>query len=321
MQKKLFLVFLLIFVGANLFAETGEAYHGANFLKIRPGARANSLGLAYLGFSDDTATVFWNPAGIVTLNGSSFMGGISSNLGFDQLSAYAAWVLKGQSYGIGIGGFLTHYPFIAGYDSLGAETKDIFNIQGYGVLDFSFYLTDFSSMGIGVKGGYQRLGDKNLYVLGGNLGLMLQFLYFQFVLSLENMGISVKSEDQKTQYLNPDLSFGISYTKNTTEGDKSFGISFVASKGVDLPSDSAKLGVGSFICLWSESPQVEDFFNEKKGNYNAFFINLGLESYHGIAFSGGFTLLLFNIKLDYALIFPTRSKEEFFHHASLEFQF
>lgn len=321
MKKTLITLIFLLFVALPLFAEEGEAYHGGNFFKIRPGARANALGLSYMGFSDDTAAVFWNPAGIVILDGNSFMGGVASNIGLDQMMGYAGWVIKGKSYGMGMGGVLTHYPSFQGYDDSGVKTENIANIQGYGVLDFSFYLTDFSSMGVGIKGGYQRIDNRNLYLMGGNLGLMLQFLYFQFVLCLEDMGFSWQAEDQKYQYLNPEFSFGLSYTKTSNEGDRVFGVSLAASRGLDLPSDEARVGIGSFMRIWSESPQVEDFFNEKKRSQNAFFINLGLESYHGISFSGGFSILVFGVKLDYALVFPTRAREEFIHHASLELQF
>lgn len=50
---------------------TNAGTAGAQFLKINAGARAEAMGGAYVGLAEDAAALFWNPAGIGWLNGSS----------------------------------------------------------------------------------------------------------------------------------------------------------------------------------------------------------------------------------------------------------
>lgn len=45
----------------------------AQFLKIGPGARAVSMGEAYVAIANDAAALYWNPAGIVQFNRSQFI--------------------------------------------------------------------------------------------------------------------------------------------------------------------------------------------------------------------------------------------------------
>lgn len=67
-----FLFILLFFwaVPGNTTTNVGTA--GAQFLKIGPGARVDSLGGAFGALANDVTSIYWNPAGITQLEKTSF---------------------------------------------------------------------------------------------------------------------------------------------------------------------------------------------------------------------------------------------------------
>ncbi len=67
------LLFLLMFLGiAPTNAVTNVGTAGAQFLKIGPGARVDSLGGAFSAIANDVTTIYWNPAGLSQLKNTSF---------------------------------------------------------------------------------------------------------------------------------------------------------------------------------------------------------------------------------------------------------
>jgi hypothetical protein len=320
MKKTAVLLFLILTAVSSHALQEGGAYHGSNFIKMKPGARANAIGLAYFGFSDDASTLFWNPAGLITLGNNYFQ----VNAAYPEYNTYEGsfgLIFSNGNYGFGFGGALSQYPGVEKYDVAGNRQGDVSNLQGFGIAGLSFFLTDFSTMGFSLKGGYRSIEGETVYVLAGDMGLMLQFLYFQFVLGVENMGYTRDNLNDSYQFVNPDFSFGISYTKTNNNQEDVFGVSLAVSRGIDLPQDETRLGIGTFIRIWNETTDIAGFVDRGKREVNAFFINLGIENYHGISFSGGFSLHFFGIETNYALIFPSKSRRDFSHYVSMDISF
>ncbi len=76
-MKKVFaisLALLLILCGASwsakIFEKVGTV--GAQFLKIGCGARGVAMGEAFVAVADDASSIYWNPAGIASIEGSQF---------------------------------------------------------------------------------------------------------------------------------------------------------------------------------------------------------------------------------------------------------
>ena len=69
MKKILLMIILLCNYAFSQNPNLGTS--GAKFLQIPVSARAASLGGAYIGISNDAASVFWNPAGIAAINSSA----------------------------------------------------------------------------------------------------------------------------------------------------------------------------------------------------------------------------------------------------------
>ncbi len=67
---KLMLVFLCSFLFTNAFAQpvSKTATTAASFLEIPVGASAIGMGDAYVSVSSDASSLFWNPAGIASIN-------------------------------------------------------------------------------------------------------------------------------------------------------------------------------------------------------------------------------------------------------------
>lgn len=66
------LFFLIVLCSFNASAITNVGTTGAQFLKIAPGARAESLGGAFGAVSNDVNAIYWNPAGLSQLQKNSF---------------------------------------------------------------------------------------------------------------------------------------------------------------------------------------------------------------------------------------------------------
>ncbi|HVP36366.1 MAG TPA: PorV/PorQ family protein [Terriglobales bacterium] len=75
MKKKIILsVILLLFINSSLYATNSKVGTTAySFLKIGVGSRANAMGGAFVGLSDDESALYFNPAGLSQLKGRHFI--------------------------------------------------------------------------------------------------------------------------------------------------------------------------------------------------------------------------------------------------------
>lgn len=73
-QLVVFLAIFTLFLPLAVSAQTvsGAGSTSTNFLKIGEGARAEGMGEAFTGVSDDVTAIFWNPAGLVLARGTQF---------------------------------------------------------------------------------------------------------------------------------------------------------------------------------------------------------------------------------------------------------
>ena len=77
MKKRI--VFCLIFVIISVTVSFGQTFRkvgtsAAQFLKIGVGARAVALAGAFGAIASDASTIYWNPAGMATLDNISWTG-------------------------------------------------------------------------------------------------------------------------------------------------------------------------------------------------------------------------------------------------------
>ena len=68
----LLIVAVIFSLTVSSYATTNVGTAGAQFLKIGPGARVDSLGGAFGAIANDVTTIYWNPAGLSQLEKTSF---------------------------------------------------------------------------------------------------------------------------------------------------------------------------------------------------------------------------------------------------------
>ncbi len=62
------LVILILVLQSFNYSQNNVATTSAAFLEIGPGARSIGMGSAYVSVADDASSIYWNPAGIASLN-------------------------------------------------------------------------------------------------------------------------------------------------------------------------------------------------------------------------------------------------------------
>jgi len=87
------LAVLMIFSGSVLAGEDNSKVGTRvfNFLKIPVGARAVAMGGAFTGVADDESSLYYNPAGVATLEGRRFIAGYHNNI-FDMQSGFLGYI-------------------------------------------------------------------------------------------------------------------------------------------------------------------------------------------------------------------------------------
>ncbi len=159
------------------------------FLKINIGARAVSMGGAFTGLADDESALYYNPAGIASLEEKRFILGYHDYF-VDMQSGFVGFV-KTLSYTKAIGGSISYlnYGDFTETDKFGATIGTFsggslvasltFAIkQGYyrsfgGTGKFIYEkIQDYSATGAAVDLGAKYTGDRNRF----SVGLMIQNL-------------------------------------------------------------------------------------------------------------------------------------------------
>ncbi|MDZ7723947.1 MAG: PorV/PorQ family protein [candidate division KSB1 bacterium] len=168
MQRKLSVLLLFIIVcpvfGQSLLPELGEQRAGTSamtYLKIGVGARAVSMGGAFVAMSNDASSLYWNPAGLVQVNSNEIMVSHTDWL-LDVDSEYLGYVHQVNS-NIALGAFvgylhLADMPVTTEYHPYGnGEYFSYYDMMtGLGV---SIRMTDRFSFGISGKYVREQLDD------------------------------------------------------------------------------------------------------------------------------------------------------------------
>jgi len=165
------LCFSLGFTEANHAGQTGA------FLELGVGARANAMGNAYTGLSDDASAVYWNPAGLSFLSHTQLMG-MHSSISMDRYHNFIALIIpKGENFCIGIGWIAFGVSDIDGRDFMGNPTGRFNDSENAFLLSLSKKIGAFS---FGGSAKYLRhsLADKSANGFGFDIGLKINLTDF-----------------------------------------------------------------------------------------------------------------------------------------------
>ena len=102
--KKIIMISLLPLLPALVFSQTDNVgTSAANFLKIGIGARAQSMGGSYVALADEVSALYWNPAGIVNVEGRQVSFNQIDWISDVNLSFLGGVVSLGDAGSIGVG--------------------------------------------------------------------------------------------------------------------------------------------------------------------------------------------------------------------------
>ncbi|MFA5113062.1 MAG: PorV/PorQ family protein [Candidatus Margulisiibacteriota bacterium] len=163
------LVFSLSCLVFPAAAGTG-ASSGVEFLKLGAGARPLAMGDAYTGLADDSAAIFYNPAGLANLNFPEVMTMYNKYL-VDSLQQ-AAGIVYPTRYGIiGVGYSGFNSGDIQGYDQNGAATTVFTTGSSCLTLALGRQFNPALSYGISLKQVSEKLADNSASALAADAGL------------------------------------------------------------------------------------------------------------------------------------------------------
>lgn len=193
------LTIALLMTGAHSFAEIsdGAGTAGAAFLKLDPGTRPVGMGGAFTGLANDINTIFWNPAGLTTIQTREltamqhfWMADISNqSIGYAQRNNNIVW-------GASLVGSFTEIDRRTGP----SETPDSsVTVGGFATgLSLAYPLGTSSSIGGTAKFISQQLDIQNVYGAAVDFGLITHLLNNRLGLGLtvQNAGVFFESADR-----------------------------------------------------------------------------------------------------------------------------
>ncbi|MFO7526044.1 MAG: PorV/PorQ family protein [Ignavibacteriaceae bacterium] len=204
-MNKYFIIVVLLVIAQFSFAQNPNlGASGAQFLQIPIGAKAESMGGAIIGLTDDASSVFWNPAGIVKVN--NFQALFSYIDWFNMFDVNAASVV----YNAGDAGAFaaSMLVFSTGKMEITTETEPngtgrFFDAGDLALgISYARYLTDRFNVGASVKYVYQRIWNETAAGVAFDIGTQyrLDFQNLTIAMSMTNFGSDMR-------YDGPDLDF------------------------------------------------------------------------------------------------------------------
>lgn len=252
-------LFLLLTIG-NLAAQ--DSLFDGNFPHIGYGARALALGEAYTAVADDLSALYWNPAGLVQLNGNEV---------FSQKNELARGLVNQSIIGVGLkkllGGTLAaSWRRISPSSQLYSYAENTFSLgiaRGSGPLGFGLTTKGYHSFLLSDDQGDETWG------LGLDLGLLMKS-------KLGNFGFAIRD---LLSYLNYGDSTG-AVAREYSVGYALHKADFTLVLGLDKQSNETLFKVG---CEQHLFDNIKIRFGRK-----------------GDSWSGGVGFSFQNINLDYA---------------------
>lgn len=196
-MKKYFILILILLVSEFALAQSPNlGASGAQFLQIPIGARAEAMGGAIIGLSDDASSVFWNPSGIVKVN--NFQAFFSYIDWFNLFDVNAASLV----YNAGDAGTFaaSMLIFSTGKMEITTETEPngtgrYFDAGDLALgISYARYLTDRFNVGLSIKYVNQRIWNETASGIAFDIGTQykLDFQNLTIAMSMANFGGDMK---------------------------------------------------------------------------------------------------------------------------------
>ena len=302
-MKNRFIIILLIILAysASLFAQqfvsdvSKKGTSAAPFLSIGQGARATSMGGAFIGVSDDPSAIYWNPAGLAKLSGVQVI--------FDHTNWIADinYNFLSASYNVGDLGTI-------GFSFTGSNIGDmrvttIDQPEGTGEtftasdvafsVAYAVNLTDNFAIGFNPKFVNQSIWRMNATAFAMDLGVQYRTPFAGIILamSIQNFGTKMKLAGNNT-LVQHDLD-------PANGGNNAYIPSYLETEEWALPL-TFRVGLG-YTAHFSDSQKLTLAFDALHPSDNFESVNVGAEYwfYDIIALRGGYNSLLLRESKNY----------------------
>lgn len=152
-MKKLLMIFVLLF-SAKVYSQSGEGGEPGAFMKNGFGARGSALGNSFTAISNDVSAIFYNPAGLSSVDGLQVLGMYSNLFGNVQGLNYGnLGVSKNFEFGtLGLGVIYSSVSDIPYVESVTGPAGESFSDNEMAVLlSFSRRVTENLQIGFNGK--------------------------------------------------------------------------------------------------------------------------------------------------------------------------
>lgn len=270
-MKKTSIVLLAAVLSAGTgFGQIQDGGQAGAFLRMGFGARAVSMGRAFVAVADDASTAYWNPAGLSLLDFNEFMGSYSL-LSMDRRLTHTAVALPTASMGtFAVSWVNLHVGGIERRDAFGQTDGTFTNGESAYSLSWGFALS--SRLRLGITGKYivHSLADHQSSGLGFDAGILYTFSdYFRLGASLQDISTRVVWDtDSRTEEAYPmmtrmgvsfipeifpiPLTLGIGYSLvENQEGmfHTGFEANLMSGFGIRAGVDGGRIGFGGFVSV------------------------------------------------------------------------
>lgn len=177
---------LIFFLASSFLTAADKEQAGFDFLRMDKSARAAALGGAFVTVAGDINSLYYNPAGLVSISKPQIQASYSNQL-FDFKSATFTYAQSYKDLGVfSVGFYLLDYGQFDEYDMIGNRTGS------FGANDLLFSLgysnTIIPNLSYGVSLNYiqSKIQDYNASAVGVNGGLL-----YQIPEQMLNVGLSI----------------------------------------------------------------------------------------------------------------------------------
>jgi len=188
-------IVVLLLIHSSSFATNSKVGTTAySFLKIDAGARSTAMGGAFVGLSDDESALYFNPAGLIQIEGKSFFATYNNYIA-DIQSGFLGYVQPyGENTRLGVS---VHYFNYGSMSKRGDQNEDL---GTFGASDFALGLSWVKginsqfSLGGTAKFIYEKIEIFSSYALALDLGVIhvSQDKRTRFGLVGQNLGVELK---------------------------------------------------------------------------------------------------------------------------------
>ena len=249
-------IFCVLYLQISAFGSSSEGTTGANFLKLKVGARGVGMGGAFCAIADDVGAIYWNPAGLGQLERKEV------SLMYLKWWEGINYQFLGYAHPLGrngvIGGSI-NYLTINDIDGYGEDGMPLDNLRAYDLAVTLSYgrkimgnkkISDQWKVGlfggINIKFIQEKLDDKSAVAYALDIGSLyktpVENLSFGF--NIQNLGGEIKFVEEGDE-LPLNIKLGTGY--RLLNGDLLLALDY------NLPNDNdGYINTGVEYCLWDK---------------------------------------------------------------------